>query len=298
MNRFAELVDRLAAANDPAMKQRLRADYSSGVSEAENIIALGILDRTLKFRRLKLSLIRGLAESRLDPVLFALSLKYVGDAAETIALLWPARHGANRAPTLSEIMDGLSTLGRSELPKRLEAWLDACDPKGRWALIKLLTGLIPSDVALITNNSEPQPGALLPAPENSQPGSVDALLMYVEHGRSRSADLICTFGVWNNETLTPLGKASAGLWREQISTFADAHPGKRFGPVTEVTCTPDIALLLEVEYESLHPSPRRKSGLSLNRPKLLRLLPDKPASSATTLPDLLLRLPAHQRRAK
>lgn len=298
MNRFAELVDRLASANDPELKQRLRADYTSGVSEAESKIAQGILNRTLKIRRLKLPLVRGLAESRLDPVLFALSLKYVGDAAETIALLWPARHGANRAPSLAEVLDGLSTLGRSELPKRLEAWLDACDAKGRWALIKLLTGFIPSDEALPTKNSEQQTGTLLPAQERSQPGRVEALLMYVEHGRSRSSDLICTFGVWDKGQPTPLAKVSAGQWREQISAFASAHPGRRFGPVTEVTCTPDIALMLEVEYESLQPSPRRKSGVSLIRPKLSRLLPDRPASSAATLPDLLLRLPAHQRRAK
>ncbi len=298
MNRFAELVDRLATASDPEFKQRLRADYASHVGESESRIAQDLLNRTLTFRRLKLSLVRGLADSRLDPVLFALALKYVGDVAETIALLWPARHGTNRAPSLAEILDGLSTLGRSELPKRLEAWLDACDAKGRWTLIKLLTGFIPSDEAFPTSKSEQQTGALIPAPEHSQPGSVEALLMYVEHGRSRSSDLICTFGVWDKEKLTPIAKMSAGVWREQISTFANAHPGKRFGPVTEVTCTPDIALVLEVEYESLQPSPRRKSGISLNRPKLSRLLPDRPASSAATLLDLLLRLPAHQRRAK
>jgi DNA ligase-1 len=60
--------------------------------------------------------------------------------AETIALIWPKRHGANISPTLSEIIETLATAGKSELPRILEHWLDALDANGRWALIKLITG--------------------------------------------------------------------------------------------------------------------------------------------------------------
>lgn len=297
MNRFAGFVDRLAQASDPEMKQRLREDYATGIPASENAIAHAILGRTLSLRRLKLSLVRGLAETRLDPVLLDLSLNYVGDVPETIALLWPIRHGANRPPTLSEIVEALSTLGRSELPKRLEAWLDACDAKGRWALIKLLTGSIPTDVARRTKDTLSQSTLPLSASEKVPPGKVEALLMYVGRGRSRTSELACTFGVWNNGALTPLGKASAGPWREQISAFAATHAGKRFGPVTEIICTPDTALVLEISYESLEPSPRRKSGLSLISPQITNILIGTPPFGATTLPDLLQRLPAHQRRA-
>src|SRR5437899_1398814 len=42
--------------------------------------------------------------------------------------------------TLSAIIETLSTLGKTELPRRLARWLDALDETGRWALIKLVTG--------------------------------------------------------------------------------------------------------------------------------------------------------------
>ncbi len=298
MNRFAELVDRLASASDAEMRQRLHADYASVISASENTVAHAILDRTLALRRLKLSLIRGLAEERLDPVLFDLSLKYVGDVSETIALLWPARLSASQPPTLVETVEALATLGRSELPRRIEAWLDACDVKGRWALIKLLTGTFPAGAARPAKTSAAQPAFTLTGDEKAPPGTLDALLMYVARDRTRSAGLICTFGVWNGVALTPLGKAPAGPWQEQIEAFAVTHAGKRFGPVTEVTCTPDIALVLQISYAGLQPALRRKSGLSLQSPQITAIGIDRSPSAAATLPSLLLRLPAHQRRAK
>jgi len=46
------------------------------------------------------------------------------------------------APSLSEVVLKLSTLGKSELPRQLAAWLDALDETGRWALLKLVTGAL------------------------------------------------------------------------------------------------------------------------------------------------------------
>ena len=45
----------------------------------------------------------------MDPLLFGWSYDYVGDLAETVALVWPARPGANREPELSEVVDALRT---------------------------------------------------------------------------------------------------------------------------------------------------------------------------------------------
>jgi DNA ligase-1 len=46
------------------------------------------------------------------------------------------------APTLSHVVTTLASLGKSELPKQLAAWLDALDETGRWALLKLVTGAL------------------------------------------------------------------------------------------------------------------------------------------------------------
>jgi len=43
-------------------------------------------------------------------------------------------------PTLTEVVEGLATLSKSDLPAQLGRWLDALDEEGRWALLKLITG--------------------------------------------------------------------------------------------------------------------------------------------------------------
>jgi DNA ligase-1 len=46
------------------------------------------------------------------------------------------------APTLSDVVTALATLGKAELPGQLARWLDALDETGRWALLKLVTGAL------------------------------------------------------------------------------------------------------------------------------------------------------------
>lgn len=140
MNRFAELLDRLAYQPQRNLKLRLLTDYFKNAPDPDRGYALASFTGSLRFANAKPAMLRGLVESRVDPVLFALSYDYVGDLAETIALIWPKKHGANTSPTLGEIVERLSTLGKSELPRCVERWLDALDANGRWALIKLITG--------------------------------------------------------------------------------------------------------------------------------------------------------------
>ncbi len=140
MNRFAELLDSLAYQPQRNLKLRLLTDYFRHTPDPDRGYALAAITSSLKFANAKPALVRGLVDARVDPTLFALSYDYVGDLAETIALIWPPKHGANVSPSLSEIVERLSTLGKTELPRCLEKWLDALDANGRWALIKLITG--------------------------------------------------------------------------------------------------------------------------------------------------------------
>jgi DNA ligase-1 len=95
----------------------------------------------LSFDVAKPSAIRKAIESRMDPELFALSHDYVGDLAETVALVWPAKtHAGTPEPELSEVVDALQSALRHDVQHLLEGWLDALDADGRWALLKLLTG--------------------------------------------------------------------------------------------------------------------------------------------------------------
>ena len=140
MNRFAELLDRLAYEPGRNNKLTLLVDYFRSVGDPDRGYALAAMTGALSFRHAKPNLIRTLITERTDPVLFALSYDYVGDLSETVALMWPARPTETDAPSLAAVVTTLGTLGKAELPARLAQWLDALDETGRWALLKLVTG--------------------------------------------------------------------------------------------------------------------------------------------------------------
>jgi DNA ligase-1 len=165
MNRFAELLDRLAYESGRNNKLRLMTDYFHRTPDPERGWALAALTGALSFQHAKPGVIRALIAERADPVLFELSYDYVGDLSETVALMWPAparisewrrepRHSypapasaasggeGSRANdlTLSGVIAALASLGKSELPAQLGLWLDRLDETGRWALLKLVTG--------------------------------------------------------------------------------------------------------------------------------------------------------------
>jgi DNA ligase 1 len=89
MNRFAELLDRLAYEPGRNNKLRLLISYFREVEDPDRGYALAALTGALSFRHAKPALIRDLIAARTDPVLFALSYDYVGDLSETVALMWP-----------------------------------------------------------------------------------------------------------------------------------------------------------------------------------------------------------------
>src|SRR6266542_6676411 len=144
MNRFAELLDRLAYEPGRNNKLRLITAYFRETPDPDRGYALAALTGALSFKHAKPGLIRDLIMERTDPVLFGLSYDYVGDLSETVALMWPKASlpGHNNAPppTLSEVVTTLRTLGKTELPAQLSRWLDELDETGRWALLKLVTG--------------------------------------------------------------------------------------------------------------------------------------------------------------
>ena len=140
MIRFAELLDGLLFTPARNGKLRLMEDYFRSAPDPERGWALAALTGALSFREAKPAQVRALALERLDPELFAWSYDFVGDLAETVALAWPVRPGANHVPGLTEIVEGLAQARRGGVAALIETWLDALDPTGRWALLKLVTG--------------------------------------------------------------------------------------------------------------------------------------------------------------
>jgi DNA ligase-1 len=89
MNRFAELLDRLAYEPGRNNKLRLISGYFRATEDPDRGYALAALTGALSFKHAKPGLIRDLITDRTDPVLFGLSYDYVGDLSETVALMWP-----------------------------------------------------------------------------------------------------------------------------------------------------------------------------------------------------------------
>ena len=142
MNQFAALLDSLAYEPGRNAKLRLLTAYFARTPDPDRGWALAAMTGALSFANAKPALLRALIAERVDPALFALSYDFVGDLAETIALLWPPQATAAQAPRLGDIVTALRTIGKHDLPRQLAAWLDGLDETGRWALLKLITGAL------------------------------------------------------------------------------------------------------------------------------------------------------------
>ncbi len=148
MIRFATLLDRLSTSPGRSAKLALIARWLDTTPDPDRGYGMAALVGDLTFPTARPALLRGLIETRTDPVLFALSYDFVGDLAETCALMWPdpppagmpALAASLTPPTLGTVVETLATATRLDVPGLLIRWLDALDTTGRWALLKLITG--------------------------------------------------------------------------------------------------------------------------------------------------------------
>ncbi len=136
---FAELLDRLTLSPGRLAKIALLRRFFETERDPDRGWALAALTGELSFTAAKAGLIRGVAEARVDPLLFAWSYDFVGDLAETVSLIWPASDQAV-PPGLTEIVTALASRPKSDLPALLTGWLDGAGPSVRYALLKLITG--------------------------------------------------------------------------------------------------------------------------------------------------------------
>ena len=140
MTPFAALLDRLLYTPARTAKLRLLVDYLRRTPDPDRGIGLAALTGEIAFANAKPAAIRALVAERVDPQLFAWSHDFVGDLAETTALIWPERRTNRDWPRLSEVAGQLGAAQRDAVPGLLSDWLDTLDATGRWALLKLITG--------------------------------------------------------------------------------------------------------------------------------------------------------------
>jgi DNA ligase-1 len=144
MRAFAEMLDRVALTSSRNAKLVLVRDYLKSAPDPDRGWALAALTGDLVFSVAKPAMIRKAVEARVDPQLFRWSWEFVGDMAETVSLIWPPdpSRKPNREPDLSEVVEALLNAKRGEVERLIEGWMDALEPTGRWALLKLMTGAL------------------------------------------------------------------------------------------------------------------------------------------------------------
>ncbi|NHF74778.1 cisplatin damage response ATP-dependent DNA ligase [Paracoccus xiamenensis] len=142
MKDFAALLERLAFTPQRNGKLRLLAQYFTAVPDPERGLALAALTGDLKLRAVTASLLRGLVAERVDPELFAISYDFVGDLAETIALIWPEPDAPPNDTDLPlpQLVEELQQTGKAGLPALIASRLDALNASERYAYLKLATG--------------------------------------------------------------------------------------------------------------------------------------------------------------
>lgn len=145
MRAFADLLDALIYTRSRNAKLRLIGDYLAATPDPDRGWAMAALTGSLDLPAVKPALVRALIEARVDPVLYALSRDFVGDSAETIALLWPepATPPVESEPlTLSQVVHVLGTISKSDAPAALAGMLDRLEADERFALLKLAMGAL------------------------------------------------------------------------------------------------------------------------------------------------------------
>ena len=140
MRVFANLLQSLLYTPQRLVKQAYLVEFIRNTPDPDRGYALSALTGELSIQGVKAALISKIAYERCDSVLFDLSYDFVGDLAETVALIWPQNDDVNAEISVSEIITKLKTVSRIDARIVLKQWFDQMPEAQRWALLKLLTG--------------------------------------------------------------------------------------------------------------------------------------------------------------
>ncbi|MCE2517794.1 MAG: cisplatin damage response ATP-dependent DNA ligase [Alphaproteobacteria bacterium] len=161
MKRFSALLEHLLFAPQRNAKITYLGQWLTTCPPQDRGWGVAALTGDLDLGRVKGGVVRQLATGILDEELFAQSYDFVGDLAETTALLWPGQprrnsgdqnederndHGQNHdgqnheGPGLDDVVRSLQASSKLEAEAHLRVWLDQLDETGRWGLLKLITG--------------------------------------------------------------------------------------------------------------------------------------------------------------
>ena len=142
MRAFSDFLEALLFSPQRTVKLAHLVNWIRSSNDPDRGWGLAALTSDLSFSAVKAGVVRELAEQVTDPDLFELSYDFVGDLAETVALLWPETESVSdkTKPSLSEVVSVLTSIQRKDAVLQLSGWLNELNVSERWAILKLATG--------------------------------------------------------------------------------------------------------------------------------------------------------------
>ena len=137
LKKFANLLEQLLFTYSTNRKIDILATYLKSLNLKEKGITIAVLTGNLNFKNIKRSNILNIIKSKLDWYLFEQSYDYVGDLAETIALIWPSK-GSSKQKDLNKIVYDLKN--SKSINNTIIDYLNSFSSKDRWAFIKFILG--------------------------------------------------------------------------------------------------------------------------------------------------------------
>ena len=141
MRAFSQLLDDLVYTRSRNTKLKLIGDYLKQTPDPDRGYGLAALTGTLDIPAVKGAAVHAIAEERVDPVLLYMSRDYVGDMAETVALLWPRSAAGvpevdDATIRISDAVERLRSASRMDAPRLLASMLDHLDASDRFAKLR------------------------------------------------------------------------------------------------------------------------------------------------------------------
>ena len=139
MRAFASLLEQLAFTQQRRGKITHLKQFFATTPDPARGLALAALTGDLDLKGATPAMLRGLAAARVDAELFAISYDFVGDLAETIALIWPPAATVTDTALPVRVAE-LRQTPKADLPALIAARLDGMTTSARYAYLKLVTG--------------------------------------------------------------------------------------------------------------------------------------------------------------
>jgi ATP-dependent DNA ligase len=302
VRRFATLHRALEETPRASDREALLVAYFRSVPAVDEPSALRLLGGPRPRRAVKPEQLRAWAAeaAALPPWLVEESQRAVGDLAETAAHLLESAAGSHEWPLHHLVEERLPRLaaatGDEKRALLMAAWRELpADQHRLWnrlvlATFRPLVSASEVERALAAARGDlPSPRAAPtdPEPESPPPHTVEAVLVYAQRGEGEASThyVDYTFALWHEGELVPVAKLSGGLPLaeiEELDRWVRRNILERFGPVRRVR--PE--LVFELGFDGVEASGRRKAGLTLRAPRVLRWLRERDAAHAASLQTL------------